>query len=737
MSTPTDRPATRAGTCGAAAAPRARHPHAHLPMASAAPRPVLRCLGAALHVHPGLRRRALLVQPPSRQVQLHVERVLHRGLDRTCGSDTEITESLTLSIQIALLSHRGRDRPRHPDRLRDRTSPVPRPGGNQPADLHADGHARGRDGLVAADAVRRGVARRQLGFATITVAHIMFSISFVVVTVKARVAGLDPRLEQAAMDLYADEKTTFRKVTLPAGPARHRRGSDAGLLACRSTTSSSRTSPAARRSPSRCTSGAPPGEAFHRRPTWSGAIMFGIALIVVLVPEILKRFRKSRPGRLWSARGRPARILSASSILSGEVRSCPVPCPRSRQSGEHSRVVARCRASVVLARRSRRAPEPRPPLAEHLRCDLLGRRWWLHRAVDGAAGQGGGPVARRRRSSRASGSAGRRRDATVASSLRASPTDSRTASTALPMRCPRCCGWAMRISTRIEKTIARYGIDAQWERNGELTAAYAQWQVDELGHYVEQAAEYGVDIELWDATGCSSEVHSPTYLGGLHEPEGTASSNPAPSGLGAGRCCREPRRPDLRAEQGRRSRRRRRADGRARPAYGQVRAPKVALATNVFPNLVKRARPYVIPVWDYVLMTEPLSGRADGLDRLARPPRRSATPATSSTTTGSPPTIGSSGAATTRSTTTATASAKRWPSDPSPSSTLAGHFFSTFPQLEGVALQPPLGRSDRHVARASAPSGGRPTAARSPTCSGTPASGSAPPGSVPRSCSTS
>ena len=55
----------------------------------------------------------------------------------------------------------------------------------------------------------------ELGFGTITIAHIMFCISFVVVTVKARIAGLDPRLEQAAMDLYADEKTTFRKVTFP------------------------------------------------------------------------------------------------------------------------------------------------------------------------------------------------------------------------------------------------------------------------------------------------------------------------------------------------------------------------------------------------------------------------------------------------------------------------------------------------------------------------------------------
>lgn len=53
------------------------------------------------------------------------------------------------------------------------------------------------------------------GFWTIVIAHVMFCISFVVVTVKARIAGLDPRLEQAAMDLYANERDTFRYVTLP------------------------------------------------------------------------------------------------------------------------------------------------------------------------------------------------------------------------------------------------------------------------------------------------------------------------------------------------------------------------------------------------------------------------------------------------------------------------------------------------------------------------------------------
>jgi spermidine/putrescine transport system permease protein len=57
--------------------------------------------------------------------------------------------------------------------------------------------------------------RVPLGYWTIVAAHVMFCISFVVVTVKARVASLDPRLEQAARDLYAGEVETFRRITLP------------------------------------------------------------------------------------------------------------------------------------------------------------------------------------------------------------------------------------------------------------------------------------------------------------------------------------------------------------------------------------------------------------------------------------------------------------------------------------------------------------------------------------------
>jgi spermidine/putrescine transport system permease protein len=55
----------------------------------------------------------------------------------------------------------------------------------------------------------------QLGFWTIVIAHVMFCISYVVVTVKARLIGFDRHLEEAAMDLGANEIATFRLVTLP------------------------------------------------------------------------------------------------------------------------------------------------------------------------------------------------------------------------------------------------------------------------------------------------------------------------------------------------------------------------------------------------------------------------------------------------------------------------------------------------------------------------------------------
>jgi spermidine/putrescine transport system permease protein len=55
----------------------------------------------------------------------------------------------------------------------------------------------------------------EMGFGTIVIAHVMFCLSFVVVTVKARVASLDPALEEAGRDLYGSPAQVFAKITFP------------------------------------------------------------------------------------------------------------------------------------------------------------------------------------------------------------------------------------------------------------------------------------------------------------------------------------------------------------------------------------------------------------------------------------------------------------------------------------------------------------------------------------------
>jgi spermidine/putrescine transport system permease protein len=65
---------------------------------------------------------------------------------------------------------------------------------------------------LAAQFLTAGVAK---GIGTVIIAHTMFCLSFVVVTVKARVSGLDPALEEAGRDLYGSPAQVFIRITLP------------------------------------------------------------------------------------------------------------------------------------------------------------------------------------------------------------------------------------------------------------------------------------------------------------------------------------------------------------------------------------------------------------------------------------------------------------------------------------------------------------------------------------------
>ncbi|REE99131.1 NAD(P)/FAD-dependent oxidoreductase [Thermomonospora umbrina] len=158
----------------------------------------------------------------------------------------------------------------------------------------------------------------------------------------------------------------------------------------------------------------------------------------------------------------------------------------------------------------------------------------------------------------------------------------------------------------IEQTLARYGIDAEFERTGELDVATAPWQLDGLVESADAARRLGQDPVLLDADEVRAEVDSPTYVGGLWDKDGTAMVHPAKLAWGLADTCRS-----LGVRVFERTPVRSLADraGRLRlgTAYGSVSAAKVALGTGVFPPLLKRLKHFLVPVYDYALMTEPLS----------------------------------------------------------------------------------------------------------------------------------
>jgi len=152
----------------------------------------------------------------------------------------------------------------------------------------------------------------------------------------------------------------------------------------------------------------------------------------------------------------------------------------------------------------------------------------------------------------------------------------------------------------IEATLERYGIECDWRRTGELAVATAEWQAEELA-----AAPTCDDVVFLDQAAIQAEVASPTYHAGLWDKTGCAIVDPARLAFGLREACLRlgvrlfEKSPVSRLER----------DGavmRLGTDHGVVLAPKVALATNVFPNLLKRVRPFLVPVYDYALMTEPV-----------------------------------------------------------------------------------------------------------------------------------
>ncbi|SDG53705.1 NAD(P)/FAD-dependent oxidoreductase [Microbacterium pygmaeum] len=145
----------------------------------------------------------------------------------------------------------------------------------------------------------------------------------------------------------------------------------------------------------------------------------------------------------------------------------------------------------------------------------------------------------------------------------------------------------------IGRTVQRYGLDAEFERTGTLSVAVEPHQLAWL------AEEEG----MLDAAATRALVDSPTYLGGAWERESTALVHPAKLALELARAAAE-----LGVEIFEHSRVTGIDPGPVvRTPAGSVRTRHVALATNVFPSLLARNTLMTVPVYDYVLMTEPLT----------------------------------------------------------------------------------------------------------------------------------
>jgi glycine/D-amino acid oxidase-like deaminating enzyme len=165
----------------------------------------------------------------------------------------------------------------------------------------------------------------------------------------------------------------------------------------------------------------------------------------------------------------------------------------------------------------------------------------------------------------------------------------------------------------IGETVAALDIDCSFERSGGLDVAVAPWQLEGLREVHEQASDLGEPTVLLDADDTRALVDSPTYVGGLLDERGIAMVDPARLvwGLAAaverlgGRIVEETPVTGWRDH----------GDTvELQTSAGRIHAGQVVLATNVFPSLVKRSRPLVVPVWDHVLATEPLT--ADQLSAI-------------------------------------------------------------------------------------------------------------------------
>ncbi|MBI5159951.1 MAG: FAD-dependent oxidoreductase [Micrococcales bacterium] len=158
----------------------------------------------------------------------------------------------------------------------------------------------------------------------------------------------------------------------------------------------------------------------------------------------------------------------------------------------------------------------------------------------------------------------------------------------------------------MERDVEELGLACEWERTGELDVATEPHQLDWLEGEPRRADGSWPDAVLLDAAGVQAEVASPSYLGATWRRRDVALLNP-------GRLCAELARvaENLGVQLYEQSPARSLLDSGAGleviTESGRIRTQHVALATGVYPPLLRRTRLLTVPVYDYVLATEPLS----------------------------------------------------------------------------------------------------------------------------------
>ena len=154
----------------------------------------------------------------------------------------------------------------------------------------------------------------------------------------------------------------------------------------------------------------------------------------------------------------------------------------------------------------------------------------------------------------------------------------------------------------IEQTVWELGLDCDFERTGALEVAVEPYQASDLAE-----TETNPHIVYFDEAAMQSEVASPTYLAGVWSKRDTAMVHPGKLAHELARACADAgvdvfENSTVLGLDSERS-----GPVTVKLATGDIRAAKVALATNAFPSLLKRYRWHTVPVYDYVLMTEPLT----------------------------------------------------------------------------------------------------------------------------------